>query len=143
MSTEIIPLLPPLQAILNTIAASFIATGYIFIRKQNKAAHKKCMISALAISTLFLASYLYYHLQVGYQPFRGQGAIRPLYFIILFTHVILAAISVPLILTTVWLAIKQKTATHRKLARWTLPIWLYVSVTGVFIYIMAFHIYAI
>jgi putative membrane protein len=143
VTTEIIPLLPPLQAILNTIAASFIASGYLFIRNQNKAAHKKCMISALVISSLFLASYLYYHLQVGYQPFKGEGLIRPLYFLILITHVTLAAISVPLILTTVWLAIKQHTTTHRKLARWTLPIWLYVSITGVFIYIMAFHIYAI
>ena len=100
------------------------------------------MIGALTFSSLFLLSYVIYHLNAGFQPFRGEGFIRPVYFLILGTHVILAASALPLILTTLLLAIKQQTPRHKKLARWTLPIWLYVSVTGVIIYFMAFHIYA-
>ena len=99
------------------------------------------MISALAVSTMFFILYLYYHSVVGNIPFAGQGMIRPIYFSILITHVILAAAIVPLVITTVRFAIMDKFEKHHKVARWTLPIWLYVSVTGVLIYILAFHIY--
>jgi len=99
------------------------------------------MISALAVSTLFFIFYLYYHSVVGNIPFAGQGAIRPIYFTVLITHVVLAAAIVPLVLTTVSFVVRGKFYKHRMVARWTLPIWLYVSVTGVLIYLLAFHIY--
>ncbi len=99
------------------------------------------MMGALVVSGLFLISYLYYHNNVGYAPFTGQGFIRPIYFSILFTHIVLAALMVPLILVTVALALKEQFTQHRCIAKWTLPVWLYVSVTGVLIYLLAFHIY--
>ena len=99
------------------------------------------MISALVVSTLFFVFYLYYHSVVGNIPFAGQGMIRPIYFAVLITHVILAAAIVPLIIATVSFVIRGKSHKHRSVARWTLPIWLYVSVTGVLIYLLAFHIY--
>ena len=138
---DIIPYLPPLQAILNTMATILMSTGYYFIRNKNQAAHRACMIGTLVISGLFLISYSYYHLKIGNIPFAGQGIIRPVYFTILATHVLLAAITVPLVITTVAFILKGKRENHRRLARWTLPIWLYVSITGVIIYLMAFHIY--
>jgi len=138
---DIIPFLPPLQAGLNTLSALLLGCGYFFIRRKNRAAHRLCMSSALFVSFLFTLSYLYYHAQVGYVAFAGQGIIRPFYFAILASHVILAALTVPLVLITVWRIIQGQPERHRRLARWTLPVWLYVSVTGVMIYIMAFHIY--
>lgn len=99
------------------------------------------MVTALFISSVFMASYLTYHSQVGYMPFVGQGIIRPIYFTLLASHVILAAAIVPLVLTTVAFAIKGNFISHPKIARWTLPIWFYVSVSGVLIYILGFHIY--
>lgn len=138
---DLISILPPVQACLNIIAAIFMSVGYYFIRNGNRSAHKVCMISALAVSTMFFILYLYYHSVVGNIPFAGQGMIRPIYFSILITHVILAAAIVPLVITTVRFAIMDKFEKHHKVARWTLPIWLYVSVTGVLIYILAFHIY--
>ncbi len=138
---DLISILPPVQASLNVTAATFMSVGYYFIRNGNRSAHKVCMISALAVSTLFFVLYLYYHSVVGNIPFAGQGMIRPIYFSILITHVILAAAIVPLVITTVSFAIRGKFEKHRKVARWTLPIWLYVSVTGVLIYLLAFQIY--
>ncbi len=138
---DIIPFLPPLQAGLNTLSALLLGCGYFFIRRKNRAAHRLCMSSALFVSFLFTLSYLYYHAQVGNVAFAGQGIIRPFYFVILASHVILAALTVPLVLITVWRIIQGQPERHRRLARWTLPVWLYVSVTGVMIYIMAFHIY--
>lgn len=138
---DIIPFLPPLQAGLNTLSALLLGCGYFFIRRKNRAAHRLCMSSALFVSFLFTLSYLYYHAQVGNVAFAGQGIIRPFYFTILASHVILAALTVPLVLATVWQIIRGQPEKHRWLARWTLPVWLYVSVTGVMIYIMAFHIY--
>ena len=99
------------------------------------------MISALLVSTLFMIFYLYYHSKVGYIPFAGQGDIRYLYFTLLASHVILAAISFPLVLITAGLAMRAKFNLHKRIAHWTLPIWLYVSVSGVTIYVMSFHIY--
>jgi uncharacterized membrane protein YozB (DUF420 family) len=138
---EIIPYLPHFQAILNAAAAVFLATGYYFIRNQNRSLHRNCMIIALAISTVFMVSYLTYHARVGYMPFTGQGMIRPFYFTLLASHVILAAVIVPLVLITVAFAIKGNFVRHPRIARWTLPLWFYVSVSGVLIYLLGFHIY--
>lgn len=126
---------------LNTLSATLVSIGYINIRNKNKHIHKMCMISALVVSTIFMIFYLYYHAKVGYIPFAGQGDIRYLYFSLLASHVILAAIVFPLVLITAGLAIRSKFNTHKRIARWTLPIWLYVSVSGVIIYVMSFHIY--
>ena len=99
------------------------------------------MITALAISTVFMVSYLTYHAKVGYTPFTGQGIIRPVYFTLLASHVILAAIIVPLVLTTTYFAIRGNFDKHPRIARWTLPLWFYVSVSGVIIYVLGFHVY--
>jgi len=138
---DIIQHIPHTLAILNTLSATLVSIGYINIRKQNKVVHKACMIAALIVSTIFMIFYLYYHAKVGYIPFAGQGDIRYLYFSLLASHVILAAIVFPLVLITAGLTIYRKFSTHKRVARWTLPIWLYVSVSGVAIYIMSFHIY--
>ena len=138
---NILPYLPPLQAVLNMTAAALVGVAYYHIRKGNRKAHQTCIIAALTVSALFLTSYLYYHNEVGYVPFSGQGSIRPFYFFVLFSHILLAALIVPLILVTVGLMLRHKNTQHRRLARWTLPIWMYVSVTGVLIYLMAFQIY--
>ena len=138
---EIIPTIPHALAILNTLSASLVGAGYINIRRGNKAVHKICMISALAVSTVFMIFYLYYHAKVGYIPFAGQGDIRYVYFSLLASHVVLAAIVLPMVLITAGLAIAGKFSTHKRIARWTLPTWLYVSISGVIIYIMSFHIY--
>jgi len=138
---EIIPYLPHFQAMLNTAAALLLATGYRFIRNQNRDQHRLCMIAALAVSTVFMVSYLTYHARVGYLPFEGQGIIRPFYFTLLASHVILAAVIVPLVLSTVFFAITGNFNRHPRIARWTLPLWFYVSVSGVLIYVLGFHIY--
>jgi putative membrane protein len=138
---EIIPYLPHFQAMLNTTAALLLGTGYYFIRNENRNLHRLCMVAALAISTVFMVSYLTYHARVGYLPFTGQGIIRPFYFTLLASHVILAAVIVPLVLLTVFFAIMGNFNRHPRLARWTLPLWFYVSVSGVLIYILGFHIY--
>lgn len=138
---DLIPIIPPFLAILNATAASLIVTGYIFVRKGARSAHRTCMISALVVSTVFMIFYLYYHAKIGNIPFAGSGFIRPIYFSILASHVILAAVLFPMALITAGLAIRGNTSRHRRIARWTLPIWLYVSITGIIIYLMAFHIY--
>lgn len=138
---DLIEILPPVQASLNITAAFLMSVGYFFIRRGNRSAHKICMISALVVSTLFFIFYLYYHSVVGNIPFAGQGVVRPIYFSVLITHVILAAAIVPLVLVTVSFVLMGKFQQHRRVARWTLPVWLYVSVTGVLIYLLAFHIY--
>jgi uncharacterized membrane protein YozB (DUF420 family) len=138
---DVIPYLPHFQALLNTAATLLLATGYYFIRNAKPDLHRACMATALVISSLFMVSYLTYHARVGYMPFAGQGIIRPLYFTLLASHVILAAVIVPLVLTTVFFAIRGNFNRHPRIARWTLPLWLYVSVSGVVIYILGFHIY--
>jgi uncharacterized membrane protein YozB (DUF420 family) len=138
---ESVAYIPPLLAALNTTAAGLVGTGYYFIRRRNRGAHRLCMVSALAVSTVFMVFYLYYHAQVGNIPFAGVGNVRPVYFTILASHVTLAAVLFPLVLITAGLAIRNNTQRHRRFARWTLPIWLYVSITGVIVYVMAFHIY--
>ena len=131
--------LPALNATLNAISAVLLVTGYVFIRRGERQKHKACMIAALVVSGLFLTSYVIYHAQVGSVPFRGTGWIRTLYFSVLIPHVILAAAVVPPVLITVSRALSAKYDQHRRIARWTLPIWLYVSVTGVIVYLMLYQ----
>ena len=138
---EIIPYLPHFQAILNTLAAVLLARGYHFIKNKDRMRHQRCMVAALLVSTVFMVSYLTYHAEVGYTPFTGQGIIRPFYFTMLASHVILAAVIVPMVLTTAYFAVTGNFDKHPRLARWTLPLWFYVSVTGVLIYILGFHVY--
>jgi putative membrane protein len=132
--------LPSLNAALNSLSAILLIAGYLFIKSRNIKAHKTCMLAAFASSILFLISYLVYHYQVGSVPFQGQGGIRLVYFTILLTHTILAITVVPLALVTLYRAFKERFDRHRRIARWTFPIWLYVSVTGVVVYWMLYQI---
>jgi putative membrane protein len=132
--------LPALNASLNGLSAVFLTAGYRYIRRKNMAAHRACMLAAFTVSTLFLISYVTYHAQVGSVPFLHHGWIRPVYFGILITHVVLAAAILPLAIVTLSRALHQKFDRHRRLARWTLPLWLYVSVTGVVVYLMLYHL---
>ena len=133
--------LPVLNAVLNAISAILLSAGYRFIRRRQITAHKRCMLAACATSALFLVSYLTYHYYVGSMPFRGQGWVRPLYFTILISHTILAATIVPLAIVTLLRAWKADFVRHARLARWTWPIWMYVSVTGVIIYVMLYQLF--
>jgi len=132
--------LPTLNAALNTLSAVFLCAGYYFIRRKNRESHRRCMLLALACSTLFLISYLAYHFQVGSVGYKGQGWIRPVYFAILITHTVLAAAVVPLALVTLNRALRERFDAHRRIARWAFPIWLYVSITGVIIYLMLYRL---
>jgi putative membrane protein len=132
--------LPLLNACLNATSAALLATGWLFIRRKRVAAHKACMVSALAVSTLFLVSYVTYHSLAGSRPFAGQGWIRLVYYPLLVSHIVLAAAIVPLALTTVYRALQGNFARHVRIARVTLPIWLYVSVTGVLVYWMLYRL---
>ena len=134
--------LPTLNAALNSLSAALLVIGFLYIRFNNRQAHKSCMLAALACSTLFLVSYLVYHYQVGSVSFKGQGWIRPLYFAILLSHTILAAVVVPLALITVTRGLRGRFDAHRRIARWTFPVWLYVSVTGVVVYWMLYWLAA-
>jgi uncharacterized membrane protein YozB (DUF420 family) len=131
--------LPALNAGLNTTSAVLLATGYACIRAGRVRAHRACMVAALASSALFLTSYLVYHFQVGSVRFTGQGLVRTLYFTILVSHTILAIAIVPLVATTVVRALRERFDAHRRIARITLPLWAYVSVTGVVIYWMLYR----
>ncbi len=133
--------LPALNAVLNSASAVLLLLGYRFIRRGRVGAHRACMVGALGVSTLFLASYLTYHFNVGSVRFSGQGWVRPLYFAILISHTILAAAVVPLALVTLWRAWRERFDAHRRIARVALPVWLYVSVTGVVVYLMLYHLY--
>ena len=132
--------LPALNATLNAISFVLLVTGYVFIRRKQWRKHRACMIAALITSALFLTSYVIYHAQVGSVPFKGTGWIRTLYFAVLIPHVILAAAIVPPVLITVSRALSAKYDKHRRIARWTLPLWLYVSVTGVIVYLMLYRL---
>lgn len=131
--------LPAFNAVLNATSAVLLATGYVLIRRGRRVAHKRVMLAALASSALFLTSYLAYHAQVGSVRFRGQGPIRSVYFTILLTHTVLAAAIVPLVLMTVVPALRERFDRHRRMAKITLPLWAYVSVTGVVIYWMLYR----
>lgn len=132
--------LPALNALLNSIATLLLLFGFYFIQRREIERHKLCMLLAFATSALFLTSYLIYHYNVGSVPFEKQGWIRPVYFSILISHIILAAAIVPLILATLYQAWRGRFDKHRRLARWTWPLWMYVSVTGVLIYVMLYEL---
>jgi uncharacterized membrane protein YozB (DUF420 family) len=131
--------LPALNAILNATAATLLIAGYLFIRRGRIQAHRRCMLAAFAVSTLFLVSYLTYHAQVGSRRYAGTGAMRTVYLTILFTHTVLAALVPPLAIVTLWRALRERFDRHVAIARWTLPVWIYVSVTGVIVYVMLYH----
>ena len=133
--------LPHLNAFLNGTSAVLLFTGYSFIRARNVIAHRACQIAALIVSSLFLASYLTYHYHHGSTRFLGVGFVRPLYFAILTSHTILAVVIVPLVTLTFYRAFRGDFIRHRRIARITLPLWLYVSVTGVIVYFMLYHFY--
>jgi uncharacterized membrane protein YozB (DUF420 family) len=131
--------LPAINATLNGVAALLLLAGYREIRRGRMARHRAAMIAACAASTLFLVSYVVYHAQAGSRPFTGTGPVRIVYFAILISHVILAAAILPLALVTLLRALRGQFVRHAALARWTLPIWLYVSVTGVLVYFMLYQ----
>jgi len=131
-----------LNASLNGTSAILLAGGYVAIRSGKIAVHKAFMISAFVVSSVFLVSYLLYHYRVGHVTFHGQGWIRPVYFVLLTTHTVLAVVIVPMILVTLRRAWLEQFDRHRVIARWTLPLWFYVSVTGVIVYLMVYQIYA-
>ena len=133
--------LPALNATLNATSACLLATGYYFMKRRRIQAHRACMIAAFVTSSLFLVSYVVYHAHIGSKPFPGHGPIRVVYFTILVTHVILAATIVPLALITLRRGWLMDVTRHRRIARWTWPLWMYVSVTGVVIYEMLYRLY--
>jgi uncharacterized membrane protein YozB (DUF420 family) len=138
---EYVPFLPHLNAVLNATSALLLLAGFRFIRLGRIQTHRNCQVTAVLTSTLFLISYLTYHYYHGATRFAGQGIVRPLYFTILITHTILAVVIVPLIIVTLYRAVRGDFIRHHRIARWTLPLWLYVSVTGVVVYLMLYQIY--
>lgn len=134
--------LPSLNASLNAIAGFLLLFGYIAIKQDKKELHKKLMVSALVVSAAFLTSYLIYHYHVPSKKFPDLGWIKTVYFLILFPHIILAAVMVPMILKTFWHAFRGEWEKHKKIAKITFPIWMYVSVTGVIVYFMLYHWFA-
>lgn len=132
---------PVIDASTNGISTILLLVGHNYIRRGRMKAHRNFMISALVSSSIFLASYLYFHFHVGSIHFQGQGWVRPVYFTILISHVILAAAIVPLVIITLSRALKERFDKHAAIARWTYPLWLYVSVTGVIIYFMLYHVF--
>ena len=135
--------LPHLNALLNAIAACFLMGGFAFIKSGNRKAHRLCMISALIVSGLFLISYITLRFYTPIFVFQGEGIIRIFYYILLISHVSLAITIVPLVAVTLNRAVKEKFPSHKKIARWTWPIWMYVSITGIIVYIMLYQLYPI
>jgi putative membrane protein len=133
--------LPLVNASLNGLATVLLIVGYVCIRRGRIAAHRAAMVAAFATSVLFLISYLIYHAHAGSKPFPGQGSVRFVYFIILITHIVLAATIPPLAGITLWRAYHRRFDRHMKIARWTLPLWLYVSITGIVVYWMLYRMY--
>jgi putative membrane protein len=139
--------LPAVNACLNGLSAAFLSAGYYFIRHKNQAAHRNCMLAAFAASALFLACYITYHGYVAYYLHKGPtvfkepAGFRPIYLAILLTHSVLAVVILPLALITLWRALRQRFERHKKIARWTWPLWMYVSVTGVLIYLLLYQIF--
>jgi putative membrane protein len=131
--------LPAVNATLNALSGLLLLTGYAFIRARRIEQHRRCMIAAFVTSALFLVCYVVYHAQVGSVKFTRQGFVRPLYFSILITHVTLAAAVLPLAIVTLSRGLGRRYAQHRRIARWTFPIWMYVSVTGVLVYVLLYQ----
>lgn len=130
---------PAVNAGLNACSAVLLAAGWGFIRGRRQRPHIACMVAACAVSAAFLVSYLLYHAQVGSVKFTGTGWSRPVYFAILISHTVLAMVIAPMAVRTVWLGARRRYAGHTALGRWTLPLWLYVSVTGVIVYVMLYQ----
>ena len=139
-TSALVAALPLLNACLNASSAALLSAGWLCIRSRRVTAHKACMVSALVVSILFLVSYVTYHSLAGSRRFAGEGWIRLVYFPMLVSHIVLAAAIVPLALTTVYRALQGNFARHVRIARWTLPVWLYVSVTGVLVYWMLYRL---
>ena len=137
-----VAIFPALNATLNASSAVLLLAGRWFISRGQMAVHRAFMIAALVTSSLFLVSYLYYHAHVGSVHFQGQGWSRPVYFTILISHTILAALVVPLVIVTLSRAVRKRFDRHRAIARWTFPVWMYVSITGVVVYVMLYHLFA-
>lgn len=133
--------LPSLNATLNSMSALCLAVGYFFIQRENVKAHRVCMISAFTLSALFLLLYVVYHAHVGSVPFMGRGWIRPVYYTILISHASLAIAVVPLAILTLLRGLRNDITRHRRIAKWTYPIWMYVSVTGVLVYLLLYHVF--
>lgn len=133
--------LPAINAFLNGLSAVLLFSGYMFIRRGKVPYHRACMLSAFISSSIFLASYLYFHFHAGMVRFSGQGLVRPVYFALLTTHTILAIVIVPMVLIALYRALTCQFVRHRAIARWTYPLWMYVSVTGVIIYWMLYRLY--
>jgi putative membrane protein len=131
--------LPTVNAVLNASAALAMLAGFVAIRQRRVAIHRACMLTAVGLSVLFLCSYLVYHAQVGSRPYGGTGWTRTLYLSILLTHTVLAVVILPMVGTTLYRALRARFDRHARIARWTLPIWFYVSVTGVVVYWMLYH----
>jgi putative membrane protein len=134
-------MLPHLTAALNATAMVLLLIGFALIRSGRRRLHRSVMLAAVGTSGLFLLAYVAYHLTQPIFAFRGQGAIRPVYYTLLVSHVVLAAMVAPMIATTLWRALAGRFETHRGLARWTLPVWLYVSASGIIVYAMLYHLY--
>ena len=135
--------LPTVNAALNGTAATLLTAGYLCIRRGRVDLHRRCMLAAFATSALFLVSYVAYHAQAGSRPFIGEGPVRVVYFTVLVSHIVLAAAILPLAIVTLRRGLRRDDARHVALARWTLPIWLYVSVTGVVVYWMLYRLYPV
>jgi len=133
---------PAIDAVLNGTSAVLLLVGRAYIKRGRMAAHRAVMITALISSSLFLAFYLYYHAHVGSVRFQGQGWSRPVYFTVLISHTILAVVIVPMVIITLSRALRGRFDRHRAIARWTFPLWMYVSVTGVIVYVMLYHLFA-
>ena len=133
--------LPAINACLNFISGVFLTLGFVFIRQKKIEAHRTCMISAFVTSAVFLICYLTYHYSAGHTTFDPTHWFRPFYLVLLLTHIVLAVVIVPLILITLYRAVKGPVEKHKKIARWTWPLWMYVSVTGVIIYLLLYHIF--
>lgn len=133
--------LPTVNASLNALAAVLLVVGWLLIKARREQAHKWAMLSAFAVSIVFLVCYLVYHFQVGSVRFQGPPGVRSVYLAILLTHIVLAAAVPVLAVITIYYGLRDRRAAHRRIARWTFPIWLYVSITGVVIYVMLYHLY--
>ncbi len=131
--------LPAVNATLNAIAGVFLLVGFVMIKQRRIDAHRNAMLAAFSASALFLVSYLIYHAQAGSRPFTGQGAIRYVYFAVLISHVILAAAILPMAVTTLSRGLRGRYAEHRRIATKTFPVWMYVSITGVIVYLMLYQ----
>src|SRR5215510_5945696 len=133
--------LPAVNASLNALSAVFLTMGFVFIKRQRQTAHRNCMITACCTSLLFLTCYLIYHAHAGRTVFKNPEWFRPIYLTLLLTHTVLAVTIVPMVIVTLSRALRQRFDRHKQIARWTWPIWMYVSVTGVLIYFLLYHIY--